>query len=84
MRTTLSIDEHLLNEAKRRARARGVSIGTVVDDALRRDFQRPADDRDRPKIPVFIGTGTQPGVDLTSGRALRELLDEGTPLDKLR
>lgn len=82
MRTTLSIDDHLLDEAKRRAR--GVAVGTVVDDALRRDFQRREGATERPKIPVFVGTGTQPGVDLTSARALRELLDEGTELDKLR
>lgn len=84
MRTTLSIDDHLLEQAKLRARSRGVSLGTVVEDALRRDLSRGGDGPQRPTIPTFVGTGVQPGVDLTSNRALRELLDEDVTFDQLR
>lgn len=84
MRTTVSIDDHLLSEAKRRAHAAGVPLGRIVDDALRDHLQRPDPEGERPPIPVFPGTGVHPGVDLTSTRALTELLDTDRPLDKLR
>lgn len=83
MRTTINVNEELLLAAKQRARERGVSLGAVIDDALRRELAErslePA-----PALPVFHGTGVMPGVDLTSNRAIYELLDEGLPLDKLR
>ncbi|MGL5816712.1 MAG: type II toxin-antitoxin system VapB family antitoxin [Phycicoccus sp.] len=86
MRTTVSIDDELLGAAKRRAAARGESLGSVVEDALRRllvsaDSSAPVP----PELPVFRGgTGPQPGVDLTSTRALHEVLDDGAPLTSLR
>lgn len=84
MRTTVAVDDEVLAAAKRRARERGVSLGRVVEDALRRalaDDGSP-DKPPPPHVPIFSrGTGPQPGVDLTSNRALYELLDENTPLD---
>lgn len=84
MRTTVAIDDELLAAAKRRAQARGVSLGAVVEDALRRELsavQQPAP----VKIPVFRGgTGPRPGVDLSSNRELAALLDEGLDLDQRR
>lgn len=84
MRTTVSISDELLIEAKRRARERGQSLGEVIDAALRREFAMPEQRSERPTIPVFHGTGPQPGVDLTSNRALHELLDAGVDLDQRR
>ena len=85
MRTTVSISDELLAAAKRRARERGVSLGEVIDAALRRELavERRADDR--PAVPVFNGgSGPRPGVDLTSNRALHEVLDDGLELDARR
>lgn len=84
MRTTLSIDDAILDGAKREARRRGVSLGVVVEDALRRDLAARRDPSPPPAIPVFSGDGVRPGVDLTSNRALRELIDDGHQLDQLR
>lgn len=85
MRTTLSISDELLIAAKGLARERGVTLGELVNAALRRELSQPDPPRERPVIPVFDGrTGPRPGVDLTSNRALYELLDEGIELDKLR
>lgn len=79
MRTTLSIDDNLLNAAKERARARGTTLGAVVEDALRREMA-PRETTDVKRPPVFRGgTGLRPEVDPTSNRAMRELLDEGEP-----
>ncbi len=84
MRTTISVDDHLLASAKRRARQRGQSLGEVVEDALRRELAEPTQ-VEPPAVPVFRGGGGPlPGVDLTSNRALRETLDSGVELDALR
>ena len=84
MRTTISVDDHLLASAKRRARQRGQSLWEVVEDALRRELAEPAEAKP-PKVPVFRGSGGPlPGVDLTSNRALREVLDRDVDPDALR
>jgi hypothetical protein len=85
MRTTISIADELLKSAKLRAKERGTTLGAFVEDALRRELSVNYESADRPPIPVFRGgNGLRPGVDLTSNRALYELLDEGVPLEKLR
>ncbi len=84
MRTTISVNDHLLASAKRRARQRGQSLGEVVEDALRRELAEPTQG-EPPAVPIFRGGGGPlPGVDLTSNRALRETLDSGVELDALR
>jgi Ribbon-helix-helix protein, copG family len=84
MRTTIAVDDNILAAAKRRARERGVSLGAVVEDALRAALARGRE-ADRPAIPVFRGgTGVRPGIDVTSNRALLEALDADRPLDDLR
>jgi len=84
MRTTVAIDDELLEQAKDRARSDGCTLGQLIEGALRRDLARqPAGDA--PTIPVFRGgTGPRPGVDLTSNRALTAALDNGLELDQLR
>lgn len=84
MRTTVSLDDHLLTAAKRRARDRGQTLGQVVEDALRREL---ADSPGEPatELPVLRGgDGLRPGVDVTSNRAMRELVDDGVELTNLR
>jgi hypothetical protein len=85
MRTTISIADELLQSAKLRAKEHGQTLGAFVEDALRRELSMDYESADRPPIPIFRGgNGLRPGVDLTSNRALYELLDEGVPLEKLR
>ena len=77
MRTTIAIDDNLLKAAKEEARARGTTLGAVVEDALRREMS-PRETTEVGRPPVFRdGTGLRPEVDPTSNRAMRELLDEG-------
>jgi hypothetical protein len=85
MRTTVSIADELLESAKERARQRGVTLGTLVEDALRRELSLSSEPRRRVPVPVFDGeTGPWPGVNLNSNRELQEFLDEGLPFEKLR
>ncbi len=80
MRTTISIDDALLMEAKRRAAERGQTLGELVEDHLREGLARA-----RPttppseEIPVFHGRGgLRPGVDITSNASLLEAMEDGT------
>lgn len=53
--------------------------------ALRREPAVPAPRGAHPAVPVFRGgTGPRPGIDLTSGSALHEALDEHTDLGQRR
>jgi hypothetical protein len=76
MRITVSIDDELLAAAKRRAAARGTTLGGAVEDALRRELASPAPASPAPSVPVFRGgSGPRPGLDLTSSRALHQALE---------
>lgn len=85
MRTTVAIDDEILDAAKRQARARGLTLGQIVEAALRRELAAGHDPGTAPPVPVFTGgTGPRPGVDLSSNRAMQEVLDEGLELDRRR
>jgi len=85
MRTTVSIDDDLLESARQRATSRGKTLGQLLEDALRRELAEPDEAAPRPPVPVFLGgTGANPGIDLTSNRALHEVLDEGLPAAERR
>ncbi|MDY7102699.1 MAG: antitoxin [Actinomycetota bacterium] len=84
MRTTVNIDDELLVAAKARATAKGITLGQMIERAVRRELAVDAP-TPGPPIPVFTGgTGPRPGLDLTSNRAVFEALDEGLDLDRLR
>jgi len=85
MRTTITIHDDLLESAKLRARERGLTLGGLIETALQRELAVREDPQERVELPVFRGgNGLRPGVDITSNRALHELLDEGVPFEKLR
>jgi Arc/MetJ family transcription regulator len=85
MRTTVSIADELLASAREHARGRGQTLGQFVEGALRRELAVPTQRAELPEVPVFTGgTGPRPGVDLTSNRAMYEVLDDGVELDSLR
>lgn len=85
MRTTIAVDDHLLDAAKARARESGLTLGQLVERSLQRELASRDSASTGPEIPVFRGRGgPRPGVDLTSNRALLEIMDEDSPLEKLR
>lgn len=85
MRTTIALPDELLKTAKRAARERGLTLGRLVEAALRRELSRTSETRLAPRVPIFRGRGgIRPGIDVSSNRALLEALDEGRRVEQLR
>jgi hypothetical protein len=75
MRTTVDIAEPLLNNAKRQAEKRGVTLSTVVEDALRVLFSvKKATPVREFKLITVGGPPVDPAMDLN--RTSQLLLDE--------
>ena len=78
MRTTISIEDSLLQEAKKISHERQCSLRTVIEDALRAAFAKKRksirSDARRP-LKTFKGTGVQPGIDLSSSAALVDAME---------
>ncbi len=76
MRTTLDINDRLLNEAKGYAASRRQSLKSLVEEALRERLHTRTGNRSPASIiPTYSGKGLQPGVDLTDGAALLDVMD---------
>ncbi len=75
MRTTIAIDDRLLEAAKRIAQQRGITLGGVIEEALRRDLADRSTPSPGPPVPIFRGgSGLKPGVDVSSTRAIFDAL----------
>ena len=76
MRTTLTIDDGLLAEAKERAARSHRTVSEVVEDAMREAFARRTPVRRRvTDLPTSAGR-LRPGVSLNDTAALRDLIEE--------
>jgi hypothetical protein len=81
MRTTVAIDDEVLDAAKRRAQARGTTLSRLVEHALRRELAAPCDPTERPVVPVVSGRGgLRTGVDPASNQALLALVEDDEPI----
>lgn len=77
MRTTVSIDDQLLELAKLRAHERHQTLGEFVESAIQHYLGTKNHLGKTPDVPVFTsGTGLVPGVDASSNRGLLDALDE--------
>lgn len=78
MRTTITIDDGLLEDAKLRAQAQDTTLSALIEDALRERLARASPQRARKfKLVTFGGDGLQPGVTWdTVGRLIDEDEDE--------
>ncbi|TSA37440.1 MAG: hypothetical protein D4R65_00780 [Verrucomicrobiaceae bacterium] len=73
IKTTISIEDHLLDEAKRVSLERRCSLGELVEEALRLVLATRPKQKSMQKIrpfKTFRGTGLQSGVDLSSNAGL--------------
>ncbi|MBF8186766.1 hypothetical protein ITP53_13645 [Nonomuraea sp. K274] len=77
-RTTVRIDETLLNEAKAYAARNGRSLNSVMEDALRQLINRSTEAAERPPLELPTSTavpGFQPWI--------QERLDAGEKLEHI-
>jgi len=78
MRTTITIEDSLLQKAKKISHERRCSLREVIEDALRVTFakghktNRSGGER---ALKTFKGSGIQPGIDLSSSSALLDAME---------
>ena len=84
-RTTVRLDENLLDQAKREAHRRGETLTSLIEKGLRRELANgKAARRPRVELPVGHCGPWAPTLDLSSNASIQAFLDEGVPLHKLR
>jgi hypothetical protein len=83
MRTTIDIQDDVLQKAREVSARSGVTLSVLVSDALRRSLA----EREAPKQPVHLTvyvpriSGVLPGVDITDNASLWEILDADQYVD---
>jgi hypothetical protein len=85
MRTTLSMDEQLLREAKSRAAISGVTLSAFIEQSVREKLARfkEISDNDRRPLLVFHKTGgVMPGINLDKTSELLSQMDEWDAADR--
>ncbi len=77
MRTTITIEDELLAEAKVIAARSGRTLSEVIEDALREVRARRESDAESEEFRIHVveGGGVLPGVDLSSNAALLDLIE---------
>ncbi len=77
MRTTIRLDDQLLEKAKQYALAHGTTFTAVVDDALREKLMaRPSKKKQsKTKLKTVNGKGVNPGIDLDDSASLLDAMD---------
>ena len=77
MRTTVRLEDALLEQAKREAARRGKTLTALIEQGLRLVLTEPRKRaRPRVKLPVCrLGGGVLPGVDLDDSSALLDLTE---------
>ena len=79
MRTTVRLDDALLERARREAARRGVTLTALIEEGLLGVLRRPAGKAPpRARVPVPVSRakgGTLPGVDLGDSAALLDRME---------
>jgi hypothetical protein len=77
MRTTITIDDHLLAEVRRRAADLGKTVSQVIEDSVRDSLSRRGDAEREPfRVVPFRGGAVRRGVDLDDNAALLALMED--------
>ena len=86
MRTTVTLDDGLYTQVKVRAAESGMTVGSVLEEAVRQYLASAEQSGviDLPPLPTFDSGGTLPGIDLDDMSSVYEVLDEGRGVDALR
>ncbi|MDE2980392.1 MAG: type II toxin-antitoxin system VapB family antitoxin [Gemmatimonadota bacterium] len=79
MRTTIRLDDHLMQAVKRHALESGTTVTAVITEALRERLERHRDRTSKPPVPLELTTtgegGLLPGVDLDDSATLMDLME---------
>ena len=78
MRTTVRLDDVLLERARQEADRRGVTLTSLIEQGLQLVLRRPARKSARPTVVLpecRAGGGTLPGVDLDDSASLLDRMD---------
>ncbi len=78
MRTTVRLEDGLLEEAKREAARRGETLTSLIELGLRLALAQSKEPKRRPKLELPVshaGGGTLPGIDLNNSAGLWDILD---------
>jgi len=76
MRTTLNLDDQLVNAAKHRAIEDRVPLARVIENALRESLSKPLATHETVRLITASGTGVKHGVGLDDGGALLNIMDD--------
>jgi hypothetical protein len=76
MRTTIRMDDDLLEAAKAAAAGAGQTLTRFIEDSVRRQLaiQHDIESSTPESLPMFNGDGLLPGVDLDNNATLLELM----------
>jgi hypothetical protein len=78
MRTTVRLDEALLERAREEASRRKVTLTSLIEQGLELVLRRPLKRADRPAVSLpecRAGGGTLPGIDLNDSASLLDRMD---------
>ena len=77
MRTTIRLDDDLLNQVKAYAARSGKTLTSVISDSLRETMARyeGSPQQEYISLPVGHGDGLLPGVDLDDTASLLDLME---------
>jgi hypothetical protein len=78
MRTTVRLDDALLDRAKREAARQGETLTSLIERGLRLVLARPHRRRERQHVEIPVcraGGGTLPGVDLDDSADLLDIVE---------
>jgi hypothetical protein len=78
MRTTVRLDEALLERARREAAKRKTTLTSLIEQGLELVLRQPMKRAKHPAVPLpecHAGGGTLPGVDLNDSASLLDRMD---------
>lgn len=78
MRTTVRLDQALLDRARQEAARRGVTLTSLIEQGLRLILRRPLKRDERPRVTLpecHAGGGVMPGIDLDDSAALLDRME---------
>ena len=83
-KTTIRLDDDLVAEVKEQAALRGLSLSSLIEEALREMLARQQRSEGRPpvRLTTVSGYGLMPGVDLDDSAGLLQLMDDAGGPDR--